>query len=72
MNRRSGYRRPREDAEFYAAVIALRGIGKRVRRVDRNGSTINGKYIDNADLLQRAYALLHPPVQLELFGCAAE
>ncbi len=67
MNRKSGYRRPPEDPEFYGAVVALRRIGKRVRRVDRNGSTINGKYLPNTALLERAHALLHPPVQLELF-----
>jgi hypothetical protein len=63
--------RPREDEEFYRAVVALRRIGKRVQRVDRDHSRLNGTYLARADLLERARLLLHPPVQLELFSWTA-
>jgi hypothetical protein len=53
--------------EFYAAVVALRKSGCRVRRLGDRSSRINGEVVSNKELLKRAHPLLHPPLQLDLF-----
>jgi hypothetical protein len=60
-------KRQPEGPEFYPDVIVLRHAGFRVERANPKGVRLNRRYMSNEELLQRAWVLLHPPVQLELF-----
>jgi hypothetical protein len=61
-------RRRREDDQFYAAVLKLRRAGRRVYRARHigQGNLVNGGFLSNEALIQRAQALRPKPVQLTL------
>jgi hypothetical protein len=59
------YGRGPDDPAFHRSVVALRRSGRRVYRVDRTHSRIDGKRVLNRVVTSRAKRL---PVQLDLFA----